>query len=204
MTDQSSILWAHHEKLVIIDQTIAFFGGIDLCYGRWDNHLHKLTDLGSVLPVGPKKEHLDTPSSVIKTEIELNSIESVIKEEEEEEEEEIRPANTIKDIVFDNVDSTPIRSKSKFLRMISLPAKPTDSNEKKNQFEENIFINNNIHGDLSKNSLTVEKLDKNDKSIKRSKNKASSKTYKRAKSLELNESIENENDFTDKGINIYT
>lgn len=27
--------WAHHEKLVIIDQTYAFVGGIDLCYGRW-------------------------------------------------------------------------------------------------------------------------------------------------------------------------
>lgn len=24
----NSILWAHHEKLVIIDQSIAFFGGI--------------------------------------------------------------------------------------------------------------------------------------------------------------------------------
>ena len=24
----NSIFWAHHEKLVIIDQTVAFFGGI--------------------------------------------------------------------------------------------------------------------------------------------------------------------------------
>ena len=37
-------LWAHHEKLVIVDQKIAFVGGIDLCYGRWDNSKHKLTD----------------------------------------------------------------------------------------------------------------------------------------------------------------
>merc|ERR1719195_936271 len=37
-------LWAHHEKLVIVDQRIAFVGGIDLCYGRWDNSKHKLTD----------------------------------------------------------------------------------------------------------------------------------------------------------------
>ena len=29
MKDQlNSILWAHHEKLVIVDQSIAFFGGI--------------------------------------------------------------------------------------------------------------------------------------------------------------------------------
>ncbi|XP_063696243.1 phospholipase D2 isoform X2 [Culicoides brevitarsis] len=40
--------WAHHEKLVIIDQTYAFVGGIDLCYGRWDDHMHRLTDLGSI------------------------------------------------------------------------------------------------------------------------------------------------------------
>lgn len=47
-----TIMWAHHEKLVIIDQSVAYFGGIDLCYGRWDNHLHKLTDLGSVVGSG--------------------------------------------------------------------------------------------------------------------------------------------------------
>ncbi|XP_052840852.1 phospholipase D2 isoform X1 [Drosophila gunungcola] len=42
------LLWAHHEKIVVIDQTYAFMGGIDLCYGRWDDHHHRLTDLGSV------------------------------------------------------------------------------------------------------------------------------------------------------------
>lgn len=42
------LLWAHHEKLVIVDQTYAFVGGIDLCYGRWDDNKHRLTDLGSV------------------------------------------------------------------------------------------------------------------------------------------------------------
>ncbi|XP_043512604.1 phospholipase D2 isoform X3 [Frieseomelitta varia] len=40
-------LWAHHEKIVVVDQNIAFLGGIDLCYGRWDNNEHKLIDLGS-------------------------------------------------------------------------------------------------------------------------------------------------------------
>ena len=39
-----TIMWAHHEKLVIIDQSLAYFGGIDLAYGRWDNHLHKYID----------------------------------------------------------------------------------------------------------------------------------------------------------------
>ncbi|EPY78441.1 phospholipase D1 isoform b [Camelus ferus] len=44
----SVYLWAHHEKLVIIDQSVAFLGGIDLAYGRWDDNEHRLTDVGSV------------------------------------------------------------------------------------------------------------------------------------------------------------
>ncbi|XP_060083153.1 phospholipase D1-like [Ylistrum balloti] len=43
------LLWAHHEKLVVVDQKIAFVGGIDLCYGRWDDDQHKLTDLGCIV-----------------------------------------------------------------------------------------------------------------------------------------------------------
>ncbi|KAK6187642.1 hypothetical protein SNE40_005621 [Patella caerulea] len=42
------LLWAHHEKMVVIDQNVAFIGGIDLCYGRWDTAEHKLKDLGSI------------------------------------------------------------------------------------------------------------------------------------------------------------
>uniref|UniRef100_A0A8B9JKL6 phospholipase D n=1 Tax=Astyanax mexicanus TaxID=7994 RepID=A0A8B9JKL6_ASTMX len=46
---QSSVyLWAHHEKIVVIDQSVAFVGGIDLAYGRWDDNEHRLTDVGSV------------------------------------------------------------------------------------------------------------------------------------------------------------
>ena len=36
-----TLFWAHHEKLVIIDQSLAFVGGIDLCYGRWDDEQHR-------------------------------------------------------------------------------------------------------------------------------------------------------------------
>jgi len=46
ITGGDSLLWAHHEKLVIIDQMVAFVSGIDLCYGRWDDHHHRLTDQG--------------------------------------------------------------------------------------------------------------------------------------------------------------
>ena len=37
-------LWAHHEKIVVIDQTLAFVGGIDLAFGRWDNECHHISD----------------------------------------------------------------------------------------------------------------------------------------------------------------
>ena len=33
--------WSHHEKCVVIDQSAAFVGGIDLCLGRWDDDEHK-------------------------------------------------------------------------------------------------------------------------------------------------------------------
>ncbi|KAL5332819.1 hypothetical protein BJX70DRAFT_98084 [Aspergillus crustosus] len=54
---QNTFFWAHHEKLCIIDHTLAFVGGIDLCFGRWDTPQHKLTDdkpTGFETPGGPK------------------------------------------------------------------------------------------------------------------------------------------------------
>jgi len=56
--------WSHHEKSVIIDQRIAFLGGIDLCYGRWDTPEHKLTDVGSIKsstsePVGLSEHYVN-------------------------------------------------------------------------------------------------------------------------------------------------
>lgn len=50
--------WAHHEKIVAIDQTYAFIGGFDLCYGRWDDYRHRLTDLGSITTGSLVKEKL--------------------------------------------------------------------------------------------------------------------------------------------------
>ncbi|KAL5109366.1 Phospholipase D1 [Taenia crassiceps] len=36
--------WSHHEKLVVVDQSVAFVGGIDLCFGRWDRPDHPILD----------------------------------------------------------------------------------------------------------------------------------------------------------------
>ena len=36
---------AHHEKILVIDHELAFVGGIDICFGRWDLKQHPLADL---------------------------------------------------------------------------------------------------------------------------------------------------------------
>ncbi|KAF3066559.1 Phospholipase D1 [Daldinia childiae] len=45
--------WAHHEKFIVIDYKMAFIGGLDLCFGRWDDHQHILSD---VHPEGVRNE----------------------------------------------------------------------------------------------------------------------------------------------------
>ncbi|KAK6355022.1 hypothetical protein TWF696_004149 [Orbilia brochopaga] len=37
--------WAHHEKYCVVDHELAFIGGLDLCFGRWDLHQHPLADV---------------------------------------------------------------------------------------------------------------------------------------------------------------
>ena len=58
--EMTEYLWAHHEKIVVIDQSLAFVGGIDLCYGRWDNQNHQLTDLADSVDL-PSKTPLIAP-----------------------------------------------------------------------------------------------------------------------------------------------
>ncbi|KAK3721973.1 hypothetical protein LTR37_002789 [Vermiconidia calcicola] len=36
--------WAHHEKFIVVDYNLAFIGGLDLCFGRWDTKVHSLAD----------------------------------------------------------------------------------------------------------------------------------------------------------------
>lgn len=64
-------LWAHHEKLLVVDQAVAFMGGLDLAFGRWDDLHYRITDLEgysetttpqlptpcSSLPVAPDLSH---------------------------------------------------------------------------------------------------------------------------------------------------
>jgi phospholipase D1/2 len=41
---QQTFFWAHHEKILVVDHMIAFVGGIDLCFGRWDTPQHAVGD----------------------------------------------------------------------------------------------------------------------------------------------------------------
>jgi len=41
---QNQFFWAHHEKICVVDNMMAFVGGVDLCFGRWDDPCHSLTD----------------------------------------------------------------------------------------------------------------------------------------------------------------
>lgn len=42
--DDDILYWAHHQKLCMIDGTLAFLGGLDLCFGRWDVYSHPIAD----------------------------------------------------------------------------------------------------------------------------------------------------------------
>lgn len=48
-----TVYWAHHEKFIVVDYAMAFIGGLDLCFGRWDAHQHPLSD---VHPEGVREE----------------------------------------------------------------------------------------------------------------------------------------------------
>jgi len=37
--------WSHHQKTVVIDDEVAYLGGIDLCYNRYDDEKYDLVDL---------------------------------------------------------------------------------------------------------------------------------------------------------------
>ncbi|KAH8805791.1 hypothetical protein F5884DRAFT_459135 [Xylogone sp. PMI_703] len=44
VNDDVVLYWAHHEKLCLIDGKLAFMGGLDMCFGRWDVNQHPIAD----------------------------------------------------------------------------------------------------------------------------------------------------------------
>jgi phospholipase D1/2 len=41
---KNQFFFAHHEKICVVDHDVAFVGGIDLCFGRWDCPQHPVAD----------------------------------------------------------------------------------------------------------------------------------------------------------------
>jgi phosphatidylserine/phosphatidylglycerophosphate/cardiolipin synthase-like enzyme len=44
MGGSTAVMWSHHEKLVVVDRNMAFVGGIDLAFNRWDDEQKSLAD----------------------------------------------------------------------------------------------------------------------------------------------------------------
>ncbi|XP_004716185.1 phospholipase D2 isoform X1 [Echinops telfairi] len=65
-------LWAHHEKLLVVDQTVAFLGGLDLAYGRWDDLHYRLTDLGDASASPASQSPTPCPSTSATPELSHN------------------------------------------------------------------------------------------------------------------------------------
>jgi phospholipase D1/2 len=50
LTDDVILYWAHHEKLCLVDGKLAFMGGLDMCFGRWDSNSHPIADVHATDP----------------------------------------------------------------------------------------------------------------------------------------------------------
>lgn len=53
-----NLLWSNHEKIVIIDQSFGYVGGIDLCWNRYDDESHVLHEFNN-LSEFKKEEYLN-------------------------------------------------------------------------------------------------------------------------------------------------
>lgn len=49
--------WSHHEKICVIDRTIGFMGGLDLCFGRYCTKEHRLQEQNSEKTYFPGQDY---------------------------------------------------------------------------------------------------------------------------------------------------
>ncbi|GBL95022.1 Phospholipase D1 [Araneus ventricosus] len=90
------LFWAHHEKIVCVDQSYAFVGGLDLCYGRWDDYQHRPSDFGELEEKLHVLRHTSVPrkeSSVLKETRSSSSLPELRSEAEMMKLEQVQPGN---------------------------------------------------------------------------------------------------------------
>jgi phospholipase D1/2 len=51
------LAWTHHQKSVVIDRHVAFVGGYDLAFGRWDSRSHCVTDENHLRMTWPGEDY---------------------------------------------------------------------------------------------------------------------------------------------------
>uniref|UniRef100_A0A1I7ZS77 Phospholipase n=1 Tax=Steinernema glaseri TaxID=37863 RepID=A0A1I7ZS77_9BILA len=140
-----TFFWAHHEKLVVVDQLIAFVGGIDLCYGRWDDNRHVLTDMGSVQY---SSKHFNTGGdfSMLRGMRELAAASATLSPLGLEEDEEVPIPKELSELAINNSngDSIPV-------------AKPAESPERAESRVSDVVDSRGLH--TEKADLPTGKLD---------------------------------------------
>jgi len=72
-------LWSHHEKLVIVDNYVCFLGGLDMCFGRYDDPTHPVCDSPSTIWPGrdyynPRESEPDSWEEPMKDELDRNKL----------------------------------------------------------------------------------------------------------------------------------
>jgi phospholipase D1/2 len=60
------VLWSHHQKFLVVDNTVAIVGGFDVCMGRYDTHEKCLTDPDSITWPGVDyyNPHVGRPTTI--------------------------------------------------------------------------------------------------------------------------------------------
>lgn len=66
--------WTHHQKCVIVDQVIAFCGGLDLAWGRYDTPSHQISDNCHYMMTWPGNDYYNgSVSGFVKINLKLDS-----------------------------------------------------------------------------------------------------------------------------------
>jgi phosphatidylserine/phosphatidylglycerophosphate/cardiolipin synthase-like enzyme len=55
---------SHHQKLIVVDRSIAFLGGMDVCNARWDDRRHEAFNMGRFRSIGMYAPYHDVQAYV--------------------------------------------------------------------------------------------------------------------------------------------